>query len=630
MRLISFLYCIIFALGIVAKTHTFHFNASYIIANPDGVHERRVIGINNEWPLPTIRIKKNDRVEIYLTNSLEDRNTSLHFHGLFQQESNSMDGPEMVTQCPIAPGLTFLYNFTVSEQAGTYWYHSHSGAQYSDGLRGVFIVEDDEKLPFKYDEEVTLTVSDWYHMEYPDVMSSFLSRYNPTGAEPIPQNSLFNDTKNATWHVEPDTSYLVRIVNMGMFTSQYLYIEDHSFTIVEIDGNLVEPVETDSLYIAVAQRISVLVRTKNSTTKNYRFVNIIDEEMLDFLPDELLVISTNWVAYNDKELPQPLRNGPNEFAKLTERLKPVDDFDLKPLSKEALFPDYDYQIHLDFTMDNLGDGVNYALFNDITYVPPKVPTLLTVLSSGKYAGDAEIYGSNTNTHILQHNEIVEIVLNNRDAGKHPFHLHGHNFQVISRSEAGEDEENPILYDPKNPDHTNFPDFPMIRDTVMVNPNGFIVLRFKADNPGVWFFHCHVDWHLEQGLAITLVEAPFEIQKSQNISSNHWDACALANVSSKGNAAGKYGDSKDIWHDLSGENLQPEPLPAGFTMKGYIAFLICSFCAIFGLYSIYKYGMEDIKNDSNEAVVHKLYQILETHGALDESEQSALFSVNSRE
>lgn len=630
MRLISFLYCIIFALGIVAKTHTFHFNASYIIANPDGVHERRVIGINNEWPLPTIRIKKNDRVEIYLTNSLEDRNTSLHFHGLFQQESNSMDGPEMVTQCPIAPGSTFLYNFTVSEQSGTYWYHSHSGAQYSDGLRGVFIVEDDEKLPFKYDEEVTLTVSDWYHMEYPDVMSSFLSRYNPTGAEPIPQNSLFNDTKNATWHVEPDTTYLVRIVNMGMFTSQYLYIEDHSFTIVEIDGNLVEPVETDSLYIAVAQRISVLVHTKKSTTKNYRFVNIIDEEMLDFLPDELLVISTNWVAYNEKELPQPLRNGPNEFAKLTERLKPVDDFDLRPLSREALFLDYDYQIHLDFTMDNLGDGVNYALFNDITYVPPKVPTLLTVLSSGKYAGDAEIYGSNTNTHILQHNEIVEIVLNNRDAGKHPFHLHGHNFQVISRSEAGEDEENPILYDPKNPDHTNFPDFPMIRDTVMVNPNGFIVLRFKADNPGVWFFHCHVDWHLEQGLAITLVEAPFEIQKSQNISSNHWDACALANISSKGNAAGKYGDSKDIWHDLSGENLQPKPLPAGFTMKGYIAFLICSFCAIFGLYSIYKYGMEDIKNDSNEAVVHKLYQILETHGALDESEQSALFSVNSRE
>ncbi|CUM51402.1 unnamed protein product [Debaryomyces tyrocola] len=630
MKIISLLYCIVFALGIVAKTHTFHFNASYITANPDGVHERRVIGINNQWPIPTIRIKKNDRVEIYLTNLIEDRNTSLHFHGLFQQESSSMDGAEMVTQCPIAPGSTFLYNFTVTEQAGTYWYHSHSGAQYSDGIRGMFIVEDDKEPPFQYDEETTLTVSDWYHMEYPDVMSSFLSRYNPTGAEPIPQNSLFNDTKNSTWHVKPDTTYLVRIVNMGMFTSQYLYIEDHTFTIVEIDGNLVEPVETDSLYIAVAQRISVLVHTKKSKAKNYRFVNVLDEEMLDFLPDELLVISTNWVAYNDKDLPQPLKNGPNEFEKLTEKLNPVDDFGLKPLSREPLLPDFDYQIQLDFTMDNLGNGVNYAFFNDITYVLPKVPTLLTVLSSGEHAGDTEIYGSNTNTYVLQHNEVVEIVLNNMDDGKHPFHLHGHVFQVISRSEAGEDAEDPIVYDPENPDHTNFPDFPMIRDTVMVNPNGFIVLRFKANNPGVWFFHCHVDWHLEQGLAITLVEAPFEIQKSQSLSSNHLDACTSANVSSKGNAAGRYGDSKDIWHDLSGENLQPDPLPAGFTMKGYIAFFICSFCAVFGIYSIYKYGMEDIKNDSNEAVIQKLYRILDSHGALDESEQSALFSVNSTE
>lgn len=627
MKILAALYFVVFALGVIAETHTFHFNASYVLANPDGVRERRVIGINDEWPLPTIRVKKNDRVEIYLTNLLEDRNTSLHFHGLFQKDSNSMDGPEMVTQCPIPPGYTFLYNFTVSDQAGTYWYHSHSGAQYSDGLRGLFIIDDDTKLPFKYDEEVTLTVSDWYHMEYPDIMSSFLSRYNPTGAEPIPQNSLFNDTKNSTWNVKPDTTYLLRIANMGMFTSQYLYIEDHTFTIVEVDGNLVEPIETDSLYIAVAQRYSVLVHTKLSKHKNYRFVNIIDEEMLDVLPEELQIISTNWVAYNNKDLPQALKNGPNSFAKILEKLNPVDDFNIVPLSKEPLLPEADYQISLNFTMDNLGNGVNYAMFNDITYTPPKVPTLMTVLSSGEYAGDAEIYGSNTNTYVLQHNEVVEIVLNNMDPGKHPFHLHGHNFQVISRSEAGEDDDNPITYDPSNPEHNNFPDFPMIRDTVLVNPNGFIVIRFKANNPGVWFFHCHVDWHLEQGLAITLIEAPFEVQSNQAISSNHWDACKLGNVSLKGNAAGNYGDSKDSWYDLGGENLQAKPLPPGFTTKGYIAILMCAFCAIFGIYSIYKYGMEDIKNDSNEAVIRKLYGILENYGASDEGEQSNLVSVN---
>lgn len=63
-----------------------------------------------------------------------------------------------------------------------------------------------------------------------------------------------------------------------------------------------------------------------------------------------------------------------------------------------------------------------AFFNDITYVKPKVPSLYTALSSGELATNPAIYGSNTNPFILNHNEVIEIVLNNLDPGKHPFHL----------------------------------------------------------------------------------------------------------------------------------------------------------------------------------------------------------------
>ena len=141
-----------------------------------------------------------------------------------------MDGAEQVTQCPIPPGHKFVYNFTIGDQSGTYWYHSHSGAQYSDGLRGFFIIEDDT-LP-SHDEEVSISVSDWYHNEASVIMGKFLNKYNPTGAEPIPQNALVNDTKNMTWTVQPDKTYLVRFVNMGMFVSQYIYLEGHKMTIV--------------------------------------------------------------------------------------------------------------------------------------------------------------------------------------------------------------------------------------------------------------------------------------------------------------------------------------------------------------------------------------------------------------
>lgn len=609
--------------GVVCKTHEFNFTAEYVNKNPDGVYDRRVIGINGEWPIPTIRVKKNDRVIINLTNDLEDKDTSLHFHGLFQKGSNAMDGPQMVTQCPIAPGYTFTYDFEVTDQAGTYWYHSHTGNQYGDGLRGLFIIEDTEELPFAYDEEVTLSVSDWYHMEAPELMEKFLTRYNPTGAEPIPQNSLFNDTKNVTWSVEANKTYFLRIANMGLFTSQYLYLEDHTFTIVEIDGVLVEPQETQSLLISVAQRYGVLIKTKDSTNKNYRFVNAIDKEMLDVLPEDLQLVSTNWVQYNNNlELPKAHMGNEADFDKLVESITQFDDFELKPLSKNQLLEDPDYQITLNFTMDNLGDGVNYAFFNDKTYTAPVVPTLYTVMSSGEYASNVEIYGSNTNSHVLQKDEVVEIVLNNKDPGKHPFHLHGHTFQVISRSEEGDDDDNPIIYDPKNPDHTKYPEFPMERDTLLVNPNGFIVIRFKADNPGVWYFHCHVDWHLEQGLAITLIEAPLDIQ-SQGVPENHYNSCKAANVAFEGNAAGNSGDNKQSWFNLEGENLQFPPLPEGFTLKGYIAFAICTIVALYGLFTIYKYGMQDIQTENNEKVIRHLYQILDSYGALEEEEVSRL-------
>lgn len=615
---------------VLAKTHELSFNASLVDANPDGTYTRKVIGINGEWPLPIIKVAKNDRVIIHLTNSMADRNVSLHFHGLFMKDQNSMDGPEFVTQCPIAPGLTFIYDFVV-EQTGTYWYHLHLGAQYSDGLRGMFIVEEENALdyPFAFDEEVPLSVCDWYHEESQNIMKLFKSRYNPMGVEPIPQNSLFNDTKNLTWTVQPDTTYYLRIVNMGMFVSQYLYIEDHTFTIVEIDGVYVEPVETDTLYISVAQRYGVLIKTKkNPNDLVFRFVNVLDQAMLDVIPNDLQVISTNYIQYGkaDTHKPAPLNNEKGLFDKLVATLNPIDDFTLRPVEKQPLLDDHDYQIVLNFTMENLGDGVNYALFNDITYTAPKVPTLYTALFSGKLATNPAIYGSNTNTFVLLYGEVVEIVLNNMDPGLHPFHLHGHTFQVISRSEGADDESEPQVYDEKNPDHTQFPEYPMVRDTVMVNPNGFIVLRFKAENPGVWFFHCHVDWHLEQGLAITLVEAPLEMQKSQKpVDMTHLAACAANEIPTKGNAAGRSGVSDAEWLDLTGENLQMRPLPEGFTTKGYIAMFICAAAALYGIFSIYQYGMEDICSDNAEHMVAKLYQLLEKY---DGDETSTMLTLDS--
>lgn len=118
-----------------------------------------------------------------------------------------------------------------------------------------------------------------------------------------------------------------------------------------------------------------------------------------------------------------------------------------------------------------------AFFNDQTYVRPKVPSLYTALTAGDDATDPHVYGTNANAFILKKNEVVEIILNSLDPGKHPFHLHGHYFQAVVR---GEEEAGVYM------NNDTLPPVPMKRDTFMVRPNSYIVLRFRADNPDKFF------------------------------------------------------------------------------------------------------------------------------------------------
>lgn len=176
--------------------------------------------------------------------------------------------------------------------------------------------------------------------------------------------------------------------------------------------------------------------------------------------------------YDDsKSLPEPAP---------VDEFNPFDDFTLVPYDKMVLLPEPDRVIELDVIMDNLRDGKNYAFFNNITYTAPKVPTLYSALSAGDKATDPTVYGSYTNSFVLKKDEIVQVVVNNLDSGRHPFHLHGHAFQAIHRSEeeAGTFAEAPVA-------ETDFPRVPMRRDTMVLYPEGNIVLRFKADNPGMF-------------------------------------------------------------------------------------------------------------------------------------------------
>jgi iron transport multicopper oxidase len=145
-------------------------------------------------------------------------------------------------------------------------------------LRGALIVHDPEN-PHKdlYDEEIVLTFSDWYHDLMQDLLKGFISITNPSGAEPVPQAALVNDTQNLTVKIQPGKTYMFRLINMGAFAAQYVWFEGHTMRVVEVDGVYTEPMDADMLYVTAAQRYSVLVTAKNDTSSNFAFVGAMDQ-----------------------------------------------------------------------------------------------------------------------------------------------------------------------------------------------------------------------------------------------------------------------------------------------------------------------------------------------------------------
>ena len=175
-------------------------------------------------------------------------------------------------------------------------------------------------------------------------------------------------------------------------------------------------------------------------------------------------------------------------------------------------PNPDLTMYVEVVFEEDSDGVNRAYINGHTFPSnltgtATVPTLYEYLS---YAGSTssaalhdidysgvdgdEILMRNHMQFIIPFNKTIQILINNTDGGEHPFHLHGHNFWVIATSEFPEAE-------------TLFADNYVKRDVVSVPAEGWAIIRFVSDNPGVWGFHCHIDWHVAAGLVASVIEAP---------------------------------------------------------------------------------------------------------------------------
>lgn len=119
----------------------------------------------------------------------------------------------------------------------------------------------------------------------PGLIATFMGKENPTGAEPVPNGALINETQGFKIFVEPNTTYLVRLINMGAFASQYIWFEGHKMRIVEVDGVYTEAAEAEMIYVSTAQRYSFLLTTRNETTENFPMMASMDTVSVTYPPN---------------------------------------------------------------------------------------------------------------------------------------------------------------------------------------------------------------------------------------------------------------------------------------------------------------------------------------------------------
>ncbi|KAJ7599548.1 laccase lcc6 [Mycena floridula] len=443
---------------------------------PDGFNRSAVLA-GGTFPGPLITATKGQDFNLNVINRLQDvsmlKSTSIHWHGFFQAGTNWADGPSFINQCPIATGDSFLYSFHTGTQAGTFWYHSHLSTQYCDGLRGVIVVydtKDPHATLYDIDNESTvITLADWYHTVAPaesGIVVSDATLINGLGRySGGPTSSL------AVITVIPGKRYRFRLVAISCDPNYVFAIDGHSMTIIEADGISTNPYTVDSLQIFAGQRYSfVLSATQpvsnywiraNPSTGTAGFTNGINSAILRYVGAPIADPTTN----------------------IAVSLNPMLETGISPLVNPGApgLPTIDgVDVDLALNLD-LNAAFRFTV-NGVTFVPPTVPVLLQILSGTTDASSLLPAGS---VYALPLNKTIQLSFNIGGALGGP-----HAFDVI-RS-AGSD-----VYNYANP---------VRRDVVSTGTSADnVTIRFRTDNSGPWFLHCHIDWHLELGLAIVFAE-----------------------------------------------------------------------------------------------------------------------------
>jgi CopA family copper-resistance protein len=474
----------------------------------------RAVAFDQMVPGPLLRLREGEEAVIHVTNHL-DEETSVHWHGLllpFDQDGVpgfSFDG--------IKPGETFTYRFPV-RQAGTYWYHSHSGGQEQKGMYAPLVIEPAGADPVAYDRDHIIVLSDWTDEDPMEVVRNLKGDggYYNYGKRTLPGllGGLFGDAgatlrdregwgrmrmdptdladvtgatytyllngrtaeDNWTGLFRPGERVRLRFINAAAMSYFDVKIPGLRMTVVQADGQDVEPVVVDELHMTVAETYDVVVQPEADVAYTI-FAQTMDRS--GFVRGTL--------AERDGAV-APIPD-------LDER-RPRSMADMPGMSGHEMMPGMDMPTGTDpspiaVATDHgaMDMGPKRLTYGDLRALVPnqdlREPERDIVL---RLTGDMDRYFwslndkkySESDPITIRLGERVRLVMINETMMEHPMHLHG----VFMELQNGQPRE----LAPR-------------KHVIDVRPNETVEAHLTFDEPGSWALHCHLLYHMMTGMFV---------------------------------------------------------------------------------------------------------------------------------
>ncbi|MFS7976900.1 putative laccase [Helianthus anomalus] len=492
-----------------------------------------IVTVNGQFPGPTLHAREGDTVLVRVVNKVK-YNVSIHWHGIRQLRTGWADGPAYITQCPIRPGHNYVYNFTITGQRGTLFWHAHV-LWLRATVHGAIVILPKLGVPYPFpkpDVEQVVVLGEWWKSDTEKVINDALksglapnvSDAHTINGHPGPVTGC-QSQGGLQVSVENGKSYMLRIINAALNEELFFKIAGHKLTVVEVDATYVKPFTTDTIVIAPGQTTNAIITATKSSGKFMMAASpFMDSPIaVDNKTATATLHYTGTLSTTSTTLtippPQNSTATANNF---------IDS--LRSLNSKK-FP-ANVPLKIDHSLYfTVGLGINkcpsckagngsrvVASINNVTFVMPTTALLQAHYFNKKGVFTTDFPGnppvsfnytgappanlatsSGTKVYRLKYNSTVQLVLQDTSIispENHPVHLHGFNFFAVGKGLGN--------YNPKvDPNNFNLVD-PVERNTIGVPSGGWVAIRFRADNPGVWFMHCHLEVHTTWGLKMAFL------------------------------------------------------------------------------------------------------------------------------